>query len=1008
MTDGSSDRNPVEELAEEYLERMRRGEQPALSEYTAAHPDLAAEIRDLFPALKLLEHVRPPTVEATQPPVPSTIADGKKLERLGDFRILREVGRGGMGIVYEAEQESLGRHVALKVLPAQALLDHRQLQRFQREARAAARLHHTNIVPVFGVGEHDGLQYYVMQFIPGQGLDQVLNELLRLRQGSRQPTAPREPAPDEESASVARALLTGVFAAPRVARDTARQEPGAQADVAFSVSLSSGSTSSNASAGSGARLPGQVEHKTLSDSGQPYWQSVARIGMQVAEALAYAHGQGTLHRDIKPSNLLLDSQGVVWVADFGLAKASDSENLTHTGDLVGTLRYMAPERFQGRADARSDVYALGLTLYELLTLRPAFNESDRSRLLHQVMHEEPIRPRRLNRAVPPDLETIVLKAIARDPDRRYPSAAALAEDLKRFVEDRPIRARRVSQLEILWRWCRHNPSLAAALAAVGLTVAVAFVWITHEKNTAQDLATQNAQLASDERKSREEMQKLAEQNGELAAKERKARAQEAEAFKARTEAFEARDYAARGARAVNDYLINDMLASADPYTNRGQNLTVREVLDRAAAGVERRFAGKPELEEPVREALGRAYVTVGQPQKALVQFTVRVALCRRLHGEIDPHTLAARAHRVTILVLCFDFPAIREESASLLPLVKKEFGADHPVTVQLEEDTARSWRNLGRGLEALPLQQAVVAVRQRDFPNQTATLVSIGELVTNLVEVGRAEDGLRLSEEHLATCRRLLGADHLTTLNMRIHRVRALMALARLEEAEKECQEVLPLVREAAGPDHFDTLLLTNNLACVHMMRQRPSDACRLFEECLPALRKRLGAENAQMLTADVCHACALAATRRETEAGELFDRLLPALRRSAEPTDAVMLLALAQYGLLLQKQAKWSKAEPLWRAVVAGRRKTLKAGHWLIGDAENMLGVSLIGMGRLADAETQLLAAHALLSAARDPAAPPTTIGFSAHLLGILYDKWNKPDQASAWRARMGVKPGP
>ncbi len=163
------------------------------------------------------------------------------------------------------------------------------------------------------------------------------------------------------------------------------------------------------------------------------------IGIQVAEALEYAHHQGTLHRDIKPSNLLLDGQGTVWVADFGLAKASDSDDLTHTGDIVGTLRYMAPERFEGRCDARSDVYSLGLTLYELLARRPAFDKVDRAELVHQVTCEEPPRLRRLDSTVPRDLETIVHTAIEREPARRYPGAAALADDLQRFLDGRPIR-----------------------------------------------------------------------------------------------------------------------------------------------------------------------------------------------------------------------------------------------------------------------------------------------------------------------------------------------------------------------------------------------------------------------------------------------------------------------------------------------------------------------------------------------------------------------------------------
>ena len=195
-------------------------------------------------------------------------------------------------------------------------------------------------------------------------------------------------------------------------------------------------------------------------------QGVARIGVQVAEALAHAHGQGILHRDIKPSNLLLDRDGNVWVADFGLAKAVGTDDLTHTGDIVGTVRYMAPERFHGAGDGRADIYALGLTLYELLALRPAFDEKDRASLIRQVTQEDPPRLRKLNRAVPADFETIVHKAIAREPGQRYASAKALAEDLNRFIEGRPIQARRVSRLERTWRWCKRNPwpaSLSAAL-----------------------------------------------------------------------------------------------------------------------------------------------------------------------------------------------------------------------------------------------------------------------------------------------------------------------------------------------------------------------------------------------------------------------------------------------------------------------------------------------------------------------------------------------------------------
>src|SRR6516225_6747795 len=189
MKTSSGERNPVELLAQEYLDRKRRGERPTLQEYLNRHPDLAEEIRDLFPALLMMEDLGESSGGTTGSLAADSVAVGVRLQRLGDYRILREIGRGGMGVVYEAEQESLGRRVALKVLSAGSLLDPKQVRRFEREARAAARLHHTNIVPVFGVGCQDGHHYFVMQFIAGVGLDVVLEDLRRLR-GAKSEAAP--------------------------------------------------------------------------------------------------------------------------------------------------------------------------------------------------------------------------------------------------------------------------------------------------------------------------------------------------------------------------------------------------------------------------------------------------------------------------------------------------------------------------------------------------------------------------------------------------------------------------------------------------------------------------------------------------------------------------------------------------------------------------------------------------------------------------------------------------
>jgi WD40 repeat protein/serine/threonine protein kinase len=473
-------------LAEQFLERYRQGERPSLREYTDRHPELAEEIREVFPAMALMENIALVSESAEENPQSPAAPVAVPLQQLGDYRIIRLIGHGGMGIVYEAEQISLGRHVALKVLPRKMLVDAKHRRRFEREARLAAKLHHTNIVPVFGVGEHDGLPYYVMQFIQGLGLDQVLEELRRLRvNGGDAKSAPADPesaaGKNLSAADVARSLLTGQFrpAAPDSSLDPLATEDridrpadGAEKEspAAFLANPPVGSQSD-----SSVVLPGQSGTSGKRKAKPPtYWQCVAQIGLQVAGALEYAHQQGVLHRDIKPSNLLLDRRTTVWVTDFGLAKASDSEDLTHTGDVLGTLRYMPPEAFEGKSDARNDVYSLGLTLYELLALRPAFEEKDRNKLIKQVTTGEPTRLDRLDPAVPRDLVTIVHKAIDRDPRQRYASAGELAADLQRLADDEPIKARPLSLAEQLARWCRRYPMVAGLLAAVLLVGAVGF------------------------------------------------------------------------------------------------------------------------------------------------------------------------------------------------------------------------------------------------------------------------------------------------------------------------------------------------------------------------------------------------------------------------------------------------------------------------------------------------------------------------------------------------------
>jgi outer membrane protein assembly factor BamB len=365
-------------ILDQYFADLQAGRAPDRAALIAAHPDLARELEHCLSGLDFVHHAGRASRDT---PV-----------QLGDYRIVREVGRGGMGVVYEAEQLSLHRRVALKVLRIGGVADTEAMQRFQREAETVARLHHTNIVPIFAVGCENGVHYYAMQFIEGRSLGALLEE--------------RHGAP-----------LTAA--------------------------------------------------------------EVATFGLQAAEALAHAHQRGVIHRDVKPSNLLLDPEGVLWLTDFGLARRADEVTLTVAGAIMGTPRYMSPEQAAGvkqPIDHRTDIYSLGATLYELATGKPVFQADSPAGVISQILVDEPVAPRHWQEQLPRDLETIVLKCLAKEPARRYATAQALADDLRAFHDGRPIQARRPPFLERSARWVRkHRRSAAlmgiAAAAAALLVIA---------------------------------------------------------------------------------------------------------------------------------------------------------------------------------------------------------------------------------------------------------------------------------------------------------------------------------------------------------------------------------------------------------------------------------------------------------------------------------------------------------------------------------------------------------
>lgn len=487
----------LEALSERFVEDFRAGRRPSVDEYAERFPEFAEEIRDLFPALLLLE--KGGTREAL-----SSLSQGASrqgfalsgLERLKNYRIVREIGRGGMGVVYEAWDETLERVVALKVMKIFPGEEEQAIKRFQREAKTAARLHHTNIVPVFDSDVLDDKFFYVMQLVDGVNLEQFL----RMKEAEASESLADASPNGDESGSASRSVADAVdsFAEttplpPNDAEIPVETQDAVEPRRPNEQPPNTGFFARRADAkrrrserretinpsAFGARFPAASKPLlSVRIAESNYYQRVCDVVIQAAQGLDYAHRHDVVHRDIKPSNLVVDDDGVVWITDFGLAKSTTENDLTRQGQLVGTLRYLAPEALEGDFSPLSDVYSLGLTLYELLTFAPAFDETNYSRLLAQVAEGRPTRPRKINPKIPLDLETIVLKAIEPTPEKRYASAGEFADDLQRFLDDRPIRARRVSFVGRVWRWGKRNRLVASLLLSICVLLTVIFAGIS--------------------------------------------------------------------------------------------------------------------------------------------------------------------------------------------------------------------------------------------------------------------------------------------------------------------------------------------------------------------------------------------------------------------------------------------------------------------------------------------------------------------------------------------------
>jgi serine/threonine-protein kinase len=625
----------LDDLLVEYLEAAEAGTAPERGEILRRHPDLADELAAFFADQDQFDSlVAPLRTSGSAPGSGPTVPDGPPpgvpftVRAFGDYELLEEVARGGMGVVYKARQVSLNRTVALKMILKGEFASPEEVQRFRMEAEAAANLDHPNIVPIYEVGEHQGQPYFSMKFVEGGNVGQHVGRLL-----DRQ-------------------------------------------------------------------------------------QEAARLLVAVARAVHYAHQRGILHRDLKPANILLSFsgrsesgaaglmpliEGVPHVTDFGLAKRvggrSTAPPLTHSGAAVGTPSYMAPEQASGRKDAlttAADVYSLGAILYECLTGRPPFQADTPLDTLMEVVHREPIAPRLLRPPVHRDLETICLKCLQKEPGKRYAGAAALADDLRRYLAGEPILARPVGRLERLGRWCLRNPALTAAAAALAVAVLVSCAFALSAARSAADLRTA---LAEAERHARE-----AQRRAEEAQRER-ARAEES--FRQAHQAVNA------CLRVSNDL---DPVPGVQPLRKRLLAATLQyyqEFLQERGDDP----ALKAEL-AATYFGIGEISSATGSQTKALDAYGRALALYQELaraHPD-DPRYQADMAHalgNMGLMQAAISRPAAaRESTRQALALVERLVG-DHPSDRGLLRDLAGSYEQLGaRDRDSGDFGQALEHFRQ--------------------------------------------------------------------------------------------------------------------------------------------------------------------------------------------------------------------------------------------------------------------------------------------------------
>jgi len=920
-----SGQDDVVDLVAECLARIDESRDPpsrVVEAFCAEHPEHEEALR------RRLAHLERAGLSAGAPRAGAP-------RRLGRFELRGELGRGGMGVVYDAYDPRLERRVALKALGARLVISDRARARFEREIRAVAALNHPRIVPVYEVGEENGIPWYTMELIEGRTLAQVIRALKDLQLRS-----------DELSTShLNQATLF----------DLGDTDSGLLHDSDSSATLS-------------VTPSGEHGSPSLPKAwGKTYVETACRLVHDVADALDHAHQNGVVHRDVKPSNVLVDSRGRALLFDFGLARIETDDALTMTGDFAGTPFYVAPEQISGkrRVDHRVDVYSLGVTLFELLTLRRPFAGKNSQQVFRQILAKDPPLLRRINRLVPRDLETICLTALEKDPDRRYQSAGEMAADLRRFLEFRPVRARPVGAPTRALRWSRRNPAFATALA-LGTLVAVGFP---------AAVLVSNVFLAR-------EADRTAKQ--------------------------------AERAGAINRFLL-DLLGTANP-AELGIDGTIRDALALAVARVE------TDLDDPYVQAgilgmIGSTYLSVEEYAEAepllrdalalrrdvlpaghpeLLRSFDELATCRQARGDLDEadalftealdaarNTSQDEAVRAEQLRLLRHLALLRSDQgrhdqakefvAASLQLANDLYGPNSAVVArslldygEVFEREGRARENLGPDSPAVtgPLDRAqhlyddaltrLTEAQGPDHPDTQACRDKLASLLMQRRELDRAIELFRTNADSMAQRH---GERNPRVARTRVRHALAMHLAGRNDEAIAEVRGALAVQLDVLPAGHLDIAASEVVLAQILLDRKQPEEASRLLEDSV-AIRRARGIDE---LTAY--------SLQRLTHA--YYDQL------RLEEALAAGLEALSLYDGVGSAEEQY----------VAG--------------LERVVGLTSAGLGRMDDAIRHLRNASDAMWRLRGPSAPATAI-YAHDFANVLFAEGRWSEAATAYRASL------